>query len=239
MRSIAPWGSNLPCGNTRVSPTTTPRIRVCTPPTWNSGAVSRATLGGAPSRSCGSRLVMASSECRPEMIERCESTTALGNPVLPEVNRIRAGSFSSPPPARSGRGPPVSPAMGHDATGVPAGSLDASRLSASTARGCSNAKACSISRVLHHELTRTGTAPSHRGAQTLTTQSGPFHPSSATRSPGPIPCCCSWAALRRTAVTRSAKSSRKSPCTTWARPAQRPAWSSRDARRRVRGSYMR
>jgi hypothetical protein len=208
--------SKRPSRNTSVLPDTM-AVRSCwMPPMWNSGMVMSVTLAGRSSRSPGSRRATASRFCRLASTLPCVSVAPLGKLVVPEVNRIIAGSSSA---ARAGGGP--SPAESQSSNvarwrqGSEAGRRPRRRSSATASRAPVVWTAWAASSAFHQALAGMRTQSLARQAQNTTTQARLLAPNSTMRSPGAAPSARRRFPTSRTAAPTSAKVMRRSPCTRW------------------------
>ncbi len=176
IRASTSAGLNRPTLSTIRPPVMTWDSRVASAPTWNSGVQTRLTACGASGFSrCGSCRERTSTFCWLATTPRNDSSTPLGMPELPEVNKMAIGSSSCRGPGSAGSTsakPPKQRAnSATSSTGTSAGTAT-SASSVITAAGATSAIECCASCRLHHRLPNTGTAPTAQIAHNASTQSG-------------------------------------------------------------------
>ena len=168
-------------------------------------------------------------------IERWEWRTALGSPVVPELNTRMASPVSGEAVAtgRSRLWPAASRAAAGSSRSVtaPTPSLSASSAapdpSATPWRGSVSRRAWSTSTAFQAGLSSTAAAPSLLAPWTAATNSTRFEVMTATRSPGRTPRATRWRANALARPSRSANDQLRSPSLTASRSPKRSAACSR------------
>ena len=167
--------------------------RLCRPPMWNSGIVSRyrRSAGSAGSPMAPLRASVNRWYSMTEVRLLWECTAPFGRPDVPLVNRMTAGSSPAAWCGASSASGYRRHSCGMSSARVSTGAAppaSAARLpSAMTTAGPVRPSAYSTSRLVDQALQPTVTAPTATAAQKATIQPGWFAALMATRSPGRTP----------------------------------------------------